>query len=130
MPRPPSACPYGAHSNLCVNQIRRNGTEAQRQKIFTKIDFRRPRRGTGHVRTECRLRRRFDEAQGRQEGRPLRFERFQDVDHQRRRCRHPGGLRQDRPECRRQGHDRLHRRKGHERLHPRHPPRQAGHAQY
>ena len=25
---------YGAHSNLCVNQIRRNGTEAQRQKYL------------------------------------------------------------------------------------------------
>ena len=25
---------YGAHSNLCVNQIRRNGTDAQRQKYL------------------------------------------------------------------------------------------------
>ena len=25
---------YGAHSNLCVNQIRRNGSEAQRQKYL------------------------------------------------------------------------------------------------
>jgi isovaleryl-CoA dehydrogenase len=28
---------YGAHSNLCVNQIRRNGTEAQRQKYLHKL---------------------------------------------------------------------------------------------
>ncbi|MDK9723720.1 MAG: isovaleryl-CoA dehydrogenase [Sterolibacteriaceae bacterium MAG5] len=28
---------YGAHSNLCVNQLRRNGTEAQRQKYLPKL---------------------------------------------------------------------------------------------
>ena len=28
---------YGAHSNLCVNQIRRNGTDAQRQKYLPKL---------------------------------------------------------------------------------------------
>ncbi|MDF2179950.1 isovaleryl-CoA dehydrogenase [Aliiglaciecola sp. CAU 1673] len=28
---------YGAHSNLCVNQIYRNGTEAQRQKYLPKL---------------------------------------------------------------------------------------------
>ncbi|MEO9903275.1 isovaleryl-CoA dehydrogenase [Nisaea sp.] len=28
---------YGAHSNLCVNQIRLNGTEAQRQKYLPKL---------------------------------------------------------------------------------------------
>jgi isovaleryl-CoA dehydrogenase len=28
---------YGAHSNLCVNQIRRNGTDAQKQKYLTKL---------------------------------------------------------------------------------------------
>ena len=28
---------YGAHSNLCVNQIRRNGTKAQRQKYLPKL---------------------------------------------------------------------------------------------
>ena len=31
-PRPRLACPGGAHSTLCVNQIRRNGTDAQRRK--------------------------------------------------------------------------------------------------
>ena len=28
---------YGAHSNLCVNQIRRNGTEAQKGKYLPKL---------------------------------------------------------------------------------------------
>jgi isovaleryl-CoA dehydrogenase len=28
---------YGAHSNLCVNQIRRNGTDAQRRKFLPKL---------------------------------------------------------------------------------------------
>jgi isovaleryl-CoA dehydrogenase len=28
---------YGAHSNLCVNQLRRNGTEAQKQKYLPKL---------------------------------------------------------------------------------------------
>ncbi len=28
---------YGAHSNLCVNQIRRNGSEAQKQKYLGKL---------------------------------------------------------------------------------------------
>jgi len=28
---------YGAHSNLCVNQLRRNGSEAQKQKYLTKL---------------------------------------------------------------------------------------------
>ena len=28
---------YGAHSNLCVNQIRRNGTAAQKKKYLPKL---------------------------------------------------------------------------------------------
>ena len=28
---------YGAHSNLCVNQIRRNGSEAQKQRYLPKL---------------------------------------------------------------------------------------------
>ena len=28
---------YGAHSNLCVNQIRRNGTEAHKRKYLPKL---------------------------------------------------------------------------------------------
>ncbi len=28
---------YGAHSNLCVNQLRRNGTDAQKRKYLPKL---------------------------------------------------------------------------------------------
>ena len=31
------ALSYGAHSNLCINQIKRNGTEAQKQKSLPKL---------------------------------------------------------------------------------------------
>ena len=31
------ALSYGAHSNLCVNQINRNGTEAQKKKYLPKV---------------------------------------------------------------------------------------------
>ena len=31
------ALSYGAHSNLCVNQIRRNGSDAQRRKYLPKL---------------------------------------------------------------------------------------------
>ena len=31
------ALSYGAHSNLCVNQIRRNGTEAQKRRYLPKL---------------------------------------------------------------------------------------------
>ena len=29
---------YGAHSNLCVNQIRRNGSDDQRRRYLPKLD--------------------------------------------------------------------------------------------
>ena len=41
---------YGAHSNLCVNQIRRWGTPEQKQKYLAQADQRRTRRLVGHVR--------------------------------------------------------------------------------
>lgn len=28
---------YGAHSNLCINQIQRNGTEEQKHKYLPKV---------------------------------------------------------------------------------------------
>src|SRR5882672_316224 len=46
---------YGAHSNLCVNQVRRNGSEAQKRKISAGSDFRQACRGAG----DERARRRF-----------------------------------------------------------------------
>jgi isovaleryl-CoA dehydrogenase len=30
---------YGAHSNLCVNQIKRNGSEAQKKQVPAQADF-------------------------------------------------------------------------------------------
>jgi isovaleryl-CoA dehydrogenase len=31
------ALSYGAHSNLCVNQISRNGTDAQKKKYLPRL---------------------------------------------------------------------------------------------
>ena len=33
------ALSYGAHSNLCVNQINRNGTPEQKEKYLPKVRF-------------------------------------------------------------------------------------------
>lgn len=35
------ALSYGAHSNLCVNQINRNGTKEQKQKYLPKVEEKR-----------------------------------------------------------------------------------------
>jgi isovaleryl-CoA dehydrogenase len=87
---------YGAHSNLCVNQIRRNGSAAQKQKYLPKLISGEHVGALAMSEPGRRLRRGVDEAARRPKGRPLRAERFQDVDHQRRRRRHAGGLCQDR----------------------------------
>jgi len=34
------ALSYGAHSNLCVNQIARNGTDTQKEKYLPKVGLR------------------------------------------------------------------------------------------
>jgi isovaleryl-CoA dehydrogenase len=109
---------YGAHSNLCVNQIKRNGTEAQQAQVPAQADQRRARGRAGHERTRRRLatcismKLRADDKGGR-----LRAQRQQDVDHQRPRRRHAGGLRQDRARAGRPRRDRLPDREGHEGLH-------------
>ena len=72
---------------------RQRGAEAQ---ISAETDFRRACRLAGDVGARCRLRRGVDEDPRRQEGRPLRAQRQQDVDHQRPGRRHAGGLCQDR----------------------------------
>ena len=74
---------YGAHSNLCVNQIRRNGTDAQKPQISAEADFRRACRRARDVGAGRRLRRGVDAHPRRQEGRPLHPQRLEDVDHQR-----------------------------------------------
>ena len=64
-PRPSVGLSYGAHSNLCVNQIRRNGTEAQKRNYLPRLISRRACRRAGHVRARRRLRRGLDAAQRR-----------------------------------------------------------------
>jgi len=49
------ALSYGAHSNLCVNQITRHGTDAQKKKIFTPINIWGIRRRFGNERTRFRI---------------------------------------------------------------------------
>ena len=87
---------YGAHSNLCVNQIRRNGSEAQKQKYLPKLvsgehvgalAMSEPGAGSDVVGMKLRAER---------QRRPLRAQRHQDVDHQRPRRRHAGRLCEDR----------------------------------
>ena len=87
---------YGAHSNLCVNQIRLHGTEAQKRRLPAEADQRRACRRARHERARRRLRRGRHAHPRREARRSLCAERHQDVDHQRPRGRGPGGLRQDR----------------------------------
>ena len=103
---------YGAHSNLCVNQIRRNGNEAQKRRYLPKLisgehvgalAMSEPGAGSDVV----GMRTARGEAR-----RPLRAERHQDVDHQRAGRRHAGGLCQDRPGRRPARHHRVPDREG------------------
>ena len=87
---------YGAHSNLCVNQIHRNGTPTQKRAIPAQADLRRACRRAGHERAGAGSDVVSMKLRAEQTGRPLRPQRHQDVDHQRPRCRHAGGLCQDR----------------------------------
>ena len=91
---------YGAHSNLCVNQIRRNGSEAQKRKYLPKLisgehvgALAMSEPGAGSDVVSMRLR-------ADKKGRPLRPQRQQAVDHQRPLRRYPGRLRQDPAGCR------------------------------
>jgi isovaleryl-CoA dehydrogenase len=68
------ALSYGAHSNLCVNQINRNGTEAQKQKYLPKLI------SGEHIGA---LAMSEHEAARRKEGRSLRAQWLQNVDYQR-----------------------------------------------
>ena len=47
---------YGAHSNLCVNQIRRNGTRSTEAAISAQAHFRRACGRAGDERARCRFR--------------------------------------------------------------------------
>ncbi len=74
---------YGAHSNLCVNQIHRNGSAAQKAKYLPKLVSGELDRRAGDERAERGVGRGQHEAARRLQGRPLGPERHQDVDHQR-----------------------------------------------
>ena len=83
---------YGAHSNLCVNQIKLNGTEEQKAKYLPGLisgqhvgALAMSEAGAGSDVVGMKLR--AEKAQ-----RPLRSERDQILDHERARCRHAGGL--------------------------------------
>ena len=52
---------YGAHSNLCVNQIVRNGDDDQKARYLPKLISGRARRRARDVGAERRLRRRVDD---------------------------------------------------------------------
>jgi isovaleryl-CoA dehydrogenase len=74
---------YGAHSNLCVNQINRNGSHEQKLKYLPKLisgehvgalAMSEPNAGSDVVSMKLRADK---------QGRPLRAQRQQDVDHQR-----------------------------------------------
>ena len=73
---------YGAHSNLCVNQIKRRVRGAAPQ-VSAQAGERRACRRTRDERAGCRQRRDLDEAQGPGQGRSLPAQWNQDVDHQR-----------------------------------------------
>ncbi len=81
---------YGAHSNLCVNQITRNGSDAQKRTYLPKLisgehvgalAMSEPGAGSDVVSMRTRAEKR---------GRPLRAHRLEDVDHQRPHRRDPG----------------------------------------
>ena len=77
---------YGAHSNLCVNQIHRNGTEDQKRRYLPKLLSGERGRRARHVGGQFGFRRRVDAPARRQESWPLHLEWHQDVDHQRLAC--------------------------------------------
>ena len=110
---------YGAHSNLCMNQIMLNGNDAQRDRYLPPLvegvhvgalAMSEPGAGSDVVGMH---------AARREARRCLRPHRQQDVDHQRPRCRRGRGLRQDRSGRGPARHHRVHRREGLRRLHAR-----------
>ena len=123
---------YGAHSNLCVNQIRRNGSEAQKQRYLPKLisgehvgALAMSEPGSGSDVVSMRLR---ADRQGSGASERYRAERQQDVDHQRPRGGHARRLREDRSAGRAQGHHRVPDRERHEGILHRAETGQARHA--
>ena len=119
---------YGAHSNLCVNQIHRNGNADQKQRYLPKLVSGEHVGALAMSEPRRRLRCRVDAAAGRTPRRPLRAERQQDVDHERPRRRRARGVCQDRPRGRPARHDGLPDREGVQGVLHRAEARQARHA--
>ena len=106
---------YGAHSNLCVNQIRRNGTAEQKRRYLPKLisgehvgalAMSEAGAGSDVVGMTTRAEKKGDR---------YVLNGTQDVDHQRLPRRYARRLCQDRCERRRARHHRLPHRKGHDR---------------
>ena len=74
---------YGAHSNLCINQIRRWANPEQKKQVSPEADQRRACRRAGDERGGRGQRRRRHEAEGRKAGQRLPPQRHQILDHQR-----------------------------------------------
>jgi len=119
---------YGAHSNLCVNQIRRNGSEAQKRKYLPKLisgehvgslAMSEPDAGSDVVSMKTRADKKGDRY-------VLNGSKMWITNGPHR--RHAGGLRQDRSGRRPARHERLHHRKRHEGIFHRAKARQARHA--
>ena len=100
---------YGAHSNLCVNQIRRNGTDEQKRRYLPKLisgehvgalAMSEPGAGSDVVSMRTRAEKKGDR---------YVLNGTQDVDHQWAAGRDAGRLRQDRSRRRRARHHRLPR---------------------
>ncbi len=87
---------YGAHSNLCVNQIFRNGERRPEAAVFAGADRRDAGRGAGDERAGGGVGCGRDADAGGQAGRPVCAERVENVDHQRAGCGCAGDLCEDR----------------------------------
>ena len=104
---------YGAHSNLCVNQIRRNGNEAQKRKYLPKLisgdhvgALAMCEPGAGSDVVSMKL-----TAENKGDRYVLNGTKLWITNGP---CRHAGGLCQDRSRRRAARHHRLHHREGHE----------------
>ena len=75
---------YGAHSNLCVNQIRRWANPEQKRKYLPKLISGEHVGALAMSEAGAGSRRRVDEAQGREDRQRLSPQRDQILDHQRR----------------------------------------------
>ena len=106
------ALSWVAHENLCLFNIFRNASEAQRQRYLPGLCSGQQHRRAGPHRARRRLRRhRLDAHHRHPRRRPLRAQRHQALHHQRPGRRRAAGLRQDQQGQGLQGRVGLHRRK-------------------